>query len=171
VIDRIADGWTAYLLTFKFHPISGNPSSVRHQMHDDVERVYSRFVTRVVRNPRSPSSIGSLPILIACADLPVHKHGKRLTPEVTINRGLHYHGLLLVPPRSRLTVTADVHFTDDHDGYVISGKPLADLHVTPVTDDPWYVVDYVMKSVKNRRVSYDDAVLVLPRTSSELASR
>lgn len=40
----------------------------------------------------------------------------------------------------------------------------------PVTHEPERVVDYAMKSVRRGRVSYEDAILVLPRTRDEVES-
>lgn len=45
---------------------------------------------------------------------------------------------------------------------------MANVHVEPVTHDCQRVADYVFKTVIRRRLSYEDAVLVLPRTCSEL---
>jgi hypothetical protein len=38
----------------------------------------------------------------------------------------------------------------------------------PVTFDPGFVTDYVMKTVKRCRVAYDQGTLILPRTLGEL---
>ena len=43
-----------------------------------------------------------------------------------------------------------------------------DEPVEPVVSDHCRVVDYVLKTVLNGRLSYDEAVLVLPRARGEL---
>jgi hypothetical protein len=40
-------------------------------------------------------------------------------------------------------------------------------HVTPISTQELFVVDYAGKAIKRRRFSYDD-ILILPRTSNEL---
>lgn len=42
------------------------------------------------------------------------------------------------------------------------------MHVQPVVEDYQRVIDYVLKTVLNGRLHYDEAVLVLPRSSGEL---
>lgn len=168
VADRIADGWQASLLTVKFHPLRGGPRAVLRQMTDEIERVYSTFLTHVVRNPRASSSIDRLPVLIACADLPVAKRDKKSVMDVTINGGLHFHGILLVPPASRLKETVEAHFAAERHLYLLDRGRLADIRVEPIEHDPGRVVDYILKSVRNGRLQYDDALLVLPRASGEL---
>ena len=42
------------------------------------------------------------------------------------------------------------------------------IDVRPVVGDHERVVDYVLKTVLNGRLSYDEAVLVLPRSRDEL---
>lgn len=50
---RIDDGFNSYLLTFMFRSLHGSAKTLLVQMNDEVQRVYSTFVTRVVRNPKS----------------------------------------------------------------------------------------------------------------------
>jgi hypothetical protein len=44
------------------------------------------------------------------------------------------------------------------------------IDVRPVVDGYERVVDYVFKTIKRGRVSYDEGMLVLPRTRDELTS-
>ena len=76
--------------------------AIINQMTDEIERVYATLVTRVVRKPRSPKSADRLPVFVGFADLPVAKRERKQLREVTLNDGLHYHGILLMPGRSRL---------------------------------------------------------------------
>ena len=107
--QRVEAGWNAYLVTLMFSYISDEHRPAMARMFDEAERVYSTFVTRVVRRPLSSGSVGELPVMIVAPDSPVGKNGKPLR-EVTLNGGLHLHAVLLVPPRSRLQVPADEHF-------------------------------------------------------------
>jgi hypothetical protein len=168
VEDRVQQGFQPSLITFMFRQLAGSPQAVIRQMRDEVERVFATFLTRVVRDPRSPRSVGRLPVLIACADLPVAKREKRALREVTINGGLHYAGVLLVPPQSRLRVTAQQHFAERAELYLGGRRRLDRIDVRPVESDPARVVDYVMKSCTRGRLAYDNSVLVLPRARGEL---
>ena len=50
-------------------------------------------------------------------------------------------------------------------------RSLARLDVRSVGNDPGRVTDYALKTVRSGRLSYDDAVLVLPRCVDELPAR
>jgi hypothetical protein len=116
--EYIDKGWQCYLTTFMFNPLFGSPDGIVRQMSAEVERVYSTLLTRVVRNPRSPKVKGSLPILIGFPDLPVFKHNKGRLQDVVINDGLHYHAMVLLPPRSRLKESLERHFERFEDIYL-----------------------------------------------------
>jgi len=67
-------GFNAYLLSFMFKPLPGSRKAILSQMHDEVQRVYSTFVTRVARNPRSNAQKAYLPFLITVPDCPIFKY-------------------------------------------------------------------------------------------------
>ena len=164
---RVADGWKPYLLNFMFRSLPGLTPVVVGQMKQEIERVYSTFVTRVVRRPRSSAANGSLPILISCADLPVGKRIKKAAKDVRLNSGLHYNGILLMPVLSRLQSSVEAHFFENQRLYVGDRKRLDRLDVRAIATDAGYVTDYTMKTLKRRRVDYDDSVLILPKSSTE----
>jgi hypothetical protein len=166
VDQRVTAGWRPYLLSFMFKHLSARPEPVLAQMYDEAERFYSTFLTRVVRRPASTSSIGELPVMIVAPDFPVGKSGKPLR-QVTLNDGLHLHGVLLVPPCSRLREPVEEHFRHLQPLYVRDRRRLDRLDVRPIVDGADRVVEYALKSLVRRRFSIDD-VLVLPRTRSEL---
>ena len=136
-------------------------------MKDEVQRLYSTLLTRVHRKPRTAST-DDLPVLIGVMDLPVYKRDRASGPMVLCNGGLHVHALMLMPPASRLKESLADHFRDKRDLYVGSGRSIMRIHVKPVVGDHERVVDYVLKTVLNGRLSYDEAVLVLPRSRGEL---
>ena len=76
--------------------------------------------------------------------------------------------MVLLPPRSRLKGSLVDHFREHSDLYVDDAKNVERVHVVSVTHDHERVVDYVLKTVLNGRLEQDDAILVLPRTGSEL---
>src|SRR5687768_1087981 len=54
----VEEGWEPYLSTFMFNQLRGSPQSVHRQMERDIERVYAKSLTRIVRNPTAPSAVG-----------------------------------------------------------------------------------------------------------------
>jgi hypothetical protein len=85
-IDKKGDN--AFLITFMFKSLAGSRQSVLIRMNDEVQRVYSTFVTRAVRNPRSDSQKSFLPFLIMVPDRRDSKRKKRRLSNVRINDGL-----------------------------------------------------------------------------------
>ena len=124
-------------------------------MNDEVQRVYSTFVTRVVRNPRSESQKAALPFLITVPDRPVPKRKKQEISDLTINDGLHLHGILCVPRNCRLKVDVPTHFEAKKAVYVknrlirIDVEPIYSVRVN-------HVVDYAFKALKNGNATSDD---------------
>jgi hypothetical protein len=167
VTDRVRAGWSCNLVTFLFSQLPGSRPAVIDSMKDEVHRIYSTLLTRVHRKPKT-AAIDELPVLIGVLDLNVHKHNKVSGPMVLCNGGLHVHALMLMPPTSRLKESLADHFRDKHDLYVGSGRPAIRIDVRPVVEDHKRVVSYVLKTVLNGRLSYDEAVLLLPRSRDEL---
>jgi hypothetical protein len=127
-------------------------------------------VTRTHRKPRTTSA-DELPVLIGAADLQVYKRDPASSPLILCNGGLHFHGLLLVPPDTRLKVPVDEHFREYQDMYIGRRGLITKPDVRPVDETPEQVVDYVFKTILRRRVSYDDGILILPRSRDELSDR
>ena len=167
VTERIRNGWSCHLLTFLFPQLPGPRTAVINQMKDQLQRVYSMFVTRVHRKPRT-ADIDELPILISAADLPVHKHNRSSAPAVTCNGGLHFHAIILIPRTSRLKESLADHFSRYQSMYTRSGNLIQHIHVRPVVENYGRVIDYVLKTISKGRVGYDEGVLVLPRVKAEL---
>jgi hypothetical protein len=167
VTDRVRAGWSCSLVTFLFSQLPGPRTTVISRMKDEVHRIYSTLLTRVHRKPRTAST-DELPVLIGAMDLPVHKRDKASGPMVLCNGGLHVHALMLMPPTSRLKGSLADHFREKRDLYTGSGRSVQRIDVRPVVEDHRRVVDYVVKTVLNGRLSYDEAVLVLPKSRGEL---
>lgn len=169
VIANIKHGYDPYMLSFMYGRRHIGPSR-QIAMKDEVQRVYSRFLTECVRNPNSPSNRYNKPILIGCPDWPVFKRHK-------VNRvkgnlpgdGAHWGAILLVPPRNRLGDDVKDHFeATKRSAYVRSDTFLSRIHVEPVTYDIRNVVGYTFKSLSRRRCEIDD-ILILPRSASEIS--
>jgi hypothetical protein len=164
-VDR---GWDPYFVSLMFHQLPGSQASVLRQMKGEIERVYSRLVTRFDRNPRSPAGSQRLPVMILFPDLPVYKREKRSIKDVSINDGLHYGGIALTPPVSRFRGTLDGHFEEEQDNYV--SDKLERIYVKPISSNIARVVDYAAKTFKRGRVS-DADIIILPKTTRELPSK
>lgn len=161
---KVMDGWQPFFLTFKFRQLTGPQHAVLQQMRAAIQLFYRRLVTRVQRNPIK----GPLPILMATADLPVRKHSKVSISEVTINDGLHQHGIMLIPCRSRLRENLVAHLVRMERQY-LAGSQLSSIDAEPVTHNLERVVQYALKAFQSGRLGYDECILWLPQARSELS--
>jgi hypothetical protein len=161
------EGWNPSLLTFMFQQLPGSRASVGRQMEREVERVYSRFVTRVVRNPRSAFQVGRLPVWLCSPDFPVFKYTKQTLDDVTVNDGEHMHAIALQPPWSRLDSDLDVHFEECQGLYVRPEFPLLRIDARPITHDLNKVVEYALKAMR-RGIVGRETTLILPRSRTEM---
>lgn len=167
VRSRIELGWSASLMSFMFKHLPGGPAAVVQQMRREIEHVFTKFLTRVTRRPCSPASADRLPILIASPDRPVFKREKRSLRDVIVNGGLHAHGILLLPPVSRLRVPAEEYFRENQSAYVDAASTLDRIDVRAIDMNPEIATDYALKALKTGRTDFDDLIL-LPRSVSEL---
>ena len=162
------EGWKPYEISFMYHQLPGSTKSILEQMKQELHRVNSRLVTRFHRDPRSKIGFECIPRMMLFPDLPVYKHEKKSIQDVSINDGLHYGGIALTSPISRCQTSLDDHFTEDQEKYL--SKKLERSFVKPITHSHNYVTDYVMKAIKNGRMSEED-IVILPRTISELPDK
>jgi hypothetical protein len=89
VADRLNDGWSCHFITFPFAQLPGPRGAVIQAMNGEIQRVYSTFVTRTHRKPRTTPA-HDLPFLIGAADLQVYKKDSRSSPLILCNGGLHF---------------------------------------------------------------------------------
>ena len=101
VSQRIDEGWAAYLLTIHFKEMGGSIQSKVRMMIPEVHRMYATMLTRLVRTPRRASA-EELPIWLALPDFPVPKYAKQPLRTITVNDGLHWHAICLVPENVRI---------------------------------------------------------------------
>ena len=148
-------GSNAFLLTFMFKPLPGSKNGILIQMNNEVQRVYSTFVTRVARDPRSESQKDHLPFMITAPDRSGSKRKQQTLSDWNINDGLHIHGILCVPWKCRLKVDVPTHFAEKQLLYVknqllrIDIRPIYSTNVT-------FVVDYAFAALKNGNATLDD---------------
>ena len=150
-------GWDAYFFTVMFHHISGSREKRIMQMHREIEKIYGRLATRMVRKPRSPRWKGLLPIGLFSPDFPVRKFGLGeggSIEDVSINDGLHMHGIMLANRWGRIPVGLHEHFREKMDHY--RTPKIRRIHVEPIRHSPEEVVGYALKGLVKRTVSIDD---------------
>jgi hypothetical protein len=167
--DHLANGYhQGYLLTFAFSPIQGSDQTRILQMKKRLGWFYGRLAKASVPKPSHPNWSSFLPMMVLAPDFPVFKHSKQQLREVTINNGLHWHGIallnLLAP---KLQEPLDVHIERNLDKYLVRG--LRQIDVRRITHEPEYVTGYCMKSLKNRFSA--DEIVIFPRTVSELPQK
>ena len=75
-----------------------------------------------------------------------------------------------MPPRSRLPTPVDEHFRQQQALYVRDRSKLDRIDVRPIKHTIELATDYVLKSVRRRRFTTDD-VLLLPRALAEVRDR
>jgi len=129
---------------------------------------YGRLAKASVPKASSPKWSPFLPQAVLAPDLPVPKRSKVQLRDVTINNGLHWHGLIMVNPLApKLPGNLDVHINENRSKYLVGS--IRKIGVEPITHDPVYVTGYGMKGLK-RRSFFEDEILIFPRTVSELPS-
>jgi hypothetical protein len=168
VQSRIDEGWSGWFVTFMFDQLPGSVQTHRLLMINEVQRVYSTFLTRAIRNPSRQSNRSRLPILIGSLDMPIYKRARIRLGDASINDGLHAHAVLLVPPQSRLRESVPDHFRAKDFLYRPSESKLARIDARPLETTPERATSYVLKAIGNGRLEYDDSIIVLPRSATEL---
>jgi hypothetical protein len=104
----------------------------------------------------SPTWSPFLPKVIFAPDLPVPKRTKVGLRDVTMNNGLHWHGLMLINPLTpKLQRRLDVHIRQNLKKYLVGS--IRQIGVKPITHEPEYVTGYGMKGLK--RFSNDDILI------------
>jgi hypothetical protein len=161
------DGWNPYFLTFMFRQLPGKKNTQLVAMEQAILQFYSTLLTRMVRNPHSAFQQGQRPILVAAPDYPVFKHDKQKISDIAINDGLHMHAMLAVPFKSRMKEDIISHLQRYTPLYIKA--PLKRINISEIEDNIGKVGDYVFKSIKTERCSWDD-IIVLPKDRSEIRS-
>jgi hypothetical protein len=150
-----------------FKQIRGSRDEIVTEMLKEVERVYGRLLTRIIRQPRSARNAAYLPRWIVCPDVPVPKYKKQSRRDVTLNDGWHVHAVALLPNESRLRTSLDCHLREDQRLYIRPERPLRHVRADLITERADYVTDYALKSYKRGRTTGDE-ILLLPRAAREL---
>jgi hypothetical protein len=127
---------------------------------------FYRLAKASVPKASSPKWSPFLLRVIVAADLSVCRRSKRDSRDVTINNGIHWHGLAQVNPlTSKLDVTLDLHIKANPTKYHLGS--IQEIDATPITHRPRHVTRYGMKGLERRQFSIDE-VLIFPRSIGEL---
>lgn len=168
VEQLIEEGWYAYYTSVMFNKIAGTAGARKDVMRQELERVYSMFVTRVVRKPTSPGQILYLPRFIGCEDRMVpKKNSKAPLSDLVVNDGVHLNGILLIPFKSRLKKHPLDYFADNQKHYCRCGGPLQRIHITTISETPKRNSDYTFKAIKRGYVP-EDEIIILPKAIDEM---
>ena len=159
--------WNGYIVTFMFNHIPGTYDHKCSIMENAIERVYATLVRHVVHDPRSQSERRKLPRLYAFPDYPRRKMEPFRWEDITINDGLHYHGIVLIRIDTRLKVGLDMYVNQNYRHFVKSGGPLRRIHIEPIDRTPAKAVDYVLKAIE-WRIPDSNQMLILPKAVGEL---
>jgi hypothetical protein len=171
ILNREWDGkvWYGSFITFMFNFISGNFDRKCTVMENEVDRIYSTLVPQVERYPRTPAGSKRVPILIVFPDYPTQQGFS--WQDVTINDGLHYHGVILIHIESRLKVRLDNHIRDNYEHYVRPDDIIRRVDVRPIDEKTAKrVTGYGFKALE-WRIPDTDRLLVLPKALSEVRAR
>jgi hypothetical protein len=163
--DHVDLGWDAYFVTFMFQNISGSSEVKVQQMEEEITKFYEKLATRAVRKPRSEKWVHLLPKGVFFPDVPGYRKTDPNIREISINDGIHFHGIIVATPECRLKEPLHLHLMRKRKLY--TGGKIYRIDAERITSDAPFVTDYGGKAVKRQRFS-NDHVLLLPRTVAEL---
>jgi hypothetical protein len=169
VRDWMDEEHKVYLMTFMFEHMSGNQRSINARMMQDVGlfwRTLSKWIVR--KNRTAPHDL--LPKLVAFPDRPVFKREKQTLAQVTINSGRHVHGILGIPPTTRMKDNSADHVASQAVYTDAKYTRIRNIHVKPITSRPAYVAGYALEGIKYGFADNDD-LLILPLSRSEVPGR
>lgn len=93
--------------------------------------------------------------------------GKSALLNVSVNDGLHLHGIMAIHPGKRMIEDLDQHFISNSGVYQTSR--IQEIDVRKITDNISGTTKYVLKALKRGSVQ-SDHILILPRSISEMTS-
>jgi hypothetical protein len=159
-------GWDGFFMTIMFHHIPGPRGTKIRQMHEEISTIYGKLANRVVRKPTSENWAHLLPKGVFFPDVPGYRKTSEKLSDVSVNDGVHMHGIVFAIETPRFKQSLDQHFRENEQLYV-NGN-IHRIHVEPITDREKFVADYAGKAIKRKRFSNDD-ILILPKALSELS--
>ena len=133
------------------------------------------FVRLVVHHPERQGSLSKCPIMVMAPDYPIRKRQpgglfSTMMMDVSINDGLHLHGVVRIRTDTRLRQALSTHIKASYKEYIRPGFALRRIDVRPISHSLENVADYCFKTLKRRDMDLDD-VLILPKARSEMVDR
>ncbi len=172
VRQQLDDGYIGYYANFMFNQLPGGKRVHVEIMKKEVAAAHGKLTLRVVRKPNSKEWQPLRPRFIGCPDVPVRKNKRKAQRLDIANDGLHFNGILFVPPkrreldgkcvkgadgrRSRLKTGLIKHFKDQESSY--RSRLLGSIHLVRLKDED--VCDYAFKAFKTGKVQYDDMLVL-----------
>jgi CO/xanthine dehydrogenase Mo-binding subunit len=92
-----------------FRNISGSNEVKIQQMHKEINGFYEKLATRAVRKPRSEKWVHLLPKGIFFPDVPGYRPSDLNIREMSINDGIHFHGIMVATRDARLKEPLHLH--------------------------------------------------------------
>jgi hypothetical protein len=162
--EHLNEGWRLYYINIMFKPFSGNAEAVVAQMNRAIcQGFYSRLCTEFSHHPTKPSQQMKLPMMWLFPDRHIwkkEKEKKSCIRDLQFNdNGVHFNGPMLVPLKSRFHECPVEHIHQNQRKYAVHG--IDRIHVEHVNRTIEELADYMCKTIKWRRASTDN-IIVLP---------
>ena len=153
-------------MTIMFRHIPGPVGTKIRQMHEEISTIYGKLANRVVRKPTSENWADLLPKGVFFPDVPGYRQTHQTLSDVSVNEGVHMHGIVFATETPRFNQPLDQHFRENDQLYVKGN--IHRIHVEPITHKERFVADYAGKAIKRKRFSNDD-ILIVPKALSEVS--
>lgn len=164
LLTRWKSGAEFFLVTVMYGALRGALPDQLRRIEVTFQELYSRTLTRLIRNPRRVPST-ALPLVIYAPDLAC-----REPLQVTLrNGGLHHHAVVMVPGKGKYRTTFLEAFNIAGTVMARMGV-IARVHVVMVTHDLPRVFRYICKALHGQGLDLDN-ISYLPKSPSELSNR
>lgn len=161
--QRICTDWISYLMTFQCKPIKGSERFRVETIRSVVGKFYERLLNSSIRRPTSSTWRPYHPKLCAYPDYAGSKWKKDVKEfrgaAHDINDTLHYHGILQLSPKGRVTDLVK-HLREKREVYFRPGELLMPVYAEEITYTPDRAVSYVLAPVLGSRFEYDDLIVL-----------
>jgi hypothetical protein len=123
-----------------FNHINGPIEPKYAVMENAIERTYATLVRYVVHDARSKSQRRKLPN--AFPDYPTQQGFTFDLKDVTVNNGLHYHGILLIRTDTKMQTDLKAFFKENKKHFVKVGGPIRQTKGAHVSLLGWIIAAY-----------------------------
>jgi hypothetical protein len=153
-----------------FSHLGTSERTIVERMKNEFGVFYGKLITRFNRKPHSLWLSERNPSLFMCPDKPISKKDKLELADVTINDGIHGHGICLRPLcKTRMKEGLDQHIREEQLTY-LRDSLLLRVQAKLITYDPTEAASYALKGYGKGHFKHGDLVL-FPKSVSELPGR